>query len=456
MIQFNSCVAELGCMVGSKGLKGAPWDFNLRDLFRWCELMCSSQGLGSWDPAQYLDLIYCQRLRSDRDTARIKALFGAVFGAPPVDRPRYWAVSASHVQVGATLLPRATRPLAGGHTGLEPSLPLPSALGPLEAIAKAIDMQWMALLVGPSGSGKTSMVRLLAQETGHALHEYAMDATVDVAEFLGCFEQRDLSRHRRGMMAHMAVLVAEALEAALLADPTSTGGDDAHEAGSGDGGPPGQLVGTWAALQAMEARGGSALGQSEWFDAASLALVRDVLGRVLSIASSTGSTQLQKRGTQVQGMVEKVAGDEDRTARGFEWVDGMLIRALEEGHWVLVDNVNFCNPSVLDRLNALLEPQGVLAVNECGLKDGELRVVVPHKEFRLFLCMDPRHGEISRAMRNRGVEVWVQGPPVPSVDVITLLQRAGVACPRVAQGMAHLHNAARLVRPPACLCVACE
>lgn len=73
----------------------------------------------------------------------------------------------------------------------------------------------------------------------------------------------------------------------------------------------------------------------------------------------------------------------------------MLIRALTEGHWVLVDHVNFCNPSVLDRLNALLEPQGKMAVNECGLVDGELRIVDPHPNFRLFLVYDPEFGEVS-------------------------------------------------------------
>jgi midasin (ATPase involved in ribosome maturation) len=34
-------------------------------------------------------------------------------------------------------------------------------------------------------------------------------------------------------------------------------------------------------------------------------------------------------------------------------------------------------------------------------------VVRPHREFRLFLAMDPRHGEVSRAMRNRGVELYL-------------------------------------------------
>ena len=26
----------------------------------------------------------------------------------------------------------------------------------------------------------------------------------------------------------------------------------------------------------------------------------------------------------------------------FEWVDGQLVRALQCGHWLLIDNVNFC------------------------------------------------------------------------------------------------------------------
>ena len=34
------------------------------------------------------------------------------------------------------------------------------------------------------------------------------------------------------------------------------------------------------------------------------------------------------------------------------------IRAIERGQWVLLDSANLCNPTVLDRLNPLLEPQG--------------------------------------------------------------------------------------------------
>jgi len=62
-----------------------------------------------------------------------------------------------------------------------------------------------------------------------------------------------------------------------------------------------------------------------------------------------------------------------------------------------VENVNMCSAAVLDRLNALLEPDGVLTLGERGVKsDGTLHTVVPHPNFRLFFTMDPRNGDISR------------------------------------------------------------
>lgn len=68
-----------------------------------------------------------------------------------------------------------------------------------------------------------------------------------------------------------------------------------------------------------------------------------------------------------------------------------------------------CSSSVLDRLNGLLEPNGTLKMHELGTagEDGEIPEVKPHPSFRLFMSMDPKHGEISRAMRNRGVEIYV-------------------------------------------------
>ena len=83
--------------------------------------------------------------------------------------------------------------------------------------------------------------------------------------------------------------------------------------------------------------------------------------------------------------------------------------------------MNFCSPTVLDRLNALLEPHGVLQVNERGVVNGEIKTIVPHPNFRLFFILDPKYGEISRAMRNRGIEIFMHDLPIPSRDVNVLL-----------------------------------
>lgn len=46
-----------------------------------------------------------------------------------------------------------------------------------------------------------------------------------------------------------------------------------------------------------------------------------------------------------------------------------------------------------------------------------LLVCVSLAYLRLFLTMDPVHGEISRAMRNRGVEIFL----LPEVSVLLIL-----------------------------------
>ena len=72
-------------------------------------------------------------------------------------------------------------------------------------------------------------------------------------------------------------------------------------------------------------------------------------------------------------------------------MDGALTQAIQEGEWVLLDSANLCNPTVLDRLNPMLEPGGSLYLNECGTVNGQPRIIKPHPGFRLFLALDPRY-----------------------------------------------------------------
>lgn len=125
---------------------------------------------------------------------------------------------------------------------------------------------------------------------------------------------------------------------------------------------------------------------------------------------------------------------------------------------------------MLDRLNPLLEPGGELLLTECGTtsdKESEEissssshRVVRPHPNFRLFLTADPSCGEVSRAMRNRCVEISLLEPPSsvsvsqPSsadpfpliaatehtADVLSLLHGAGLTDPAEAAAAVTVHS----------------
>lgn len=56
----------------------------------------------------------------------------------------------------------------------------------------------------------------------------------------------------------------------------------------------------------------------------------------------------------------------------FEWVDSVLIQSIVRGEWVIFENANLCNPSILDRLNPLLEEGNqTLSINEQGLVDND-------------------------------------------------------------------------------------
>ncbi|KAJ2513472.1 AAA ATPase midasin, partial [Coemansia sp. RSA 2049] len=56
-------------------------------------------------------------------------------------------------------------------------------------------------------------------------------------------------------------------------------------------------------------------------------------------------------------------------------------------------------------------PGGVLHVTEDPKRTAP---VVPHPNFRIVMAVDPMHGELSRAMRNRGIEICVLPPPIDS------------------------------------------
>lgn len=69
------------------------------------------------------------------------------------------------------------------------------------------------------------------------------------------------------------------------------------------------------------------------------------------------------------------------TAKGgsTEWVDGALPLAMRRGYWLIIDEIDFAEASILSVLNSVAEKNGNLFLKEKGHE-----IVVPHKDFRLL------------------------------------------------------------------------
>ncbi|KAF1917408.1 hypothetical protein BDU57DRAFT_513641 [Ampelomyces quisqualis] len=359
-------VAELDDQVVSRrsfGQLGAPWEFNLRDTMRWLQLLTSDEFTGS--ARDFLDVVFAQRFRADSDRVRLLQLFESTYGSHGPRMTLFHNVSTRSIQVGLGVLTRGVATTRPDHT----SALKVSQLGPMEALMVSVKQAWPVIIVGPPGSGKTAMIGQLASFAGADLVNFSMNADVDAMDLVGGYEQVDPLREVHRTME----LFKEHLRQRIASTP--------------------QIL--QAHVQLLERLHTNSVTMTEEIVSLSVSVAQ-----VDSEASVLVNTFLML----LKNLQQNIDG-----AR-FQWVDGLLIRALEQGKWLVLDNANLCSSAVLDRLNSLLEPNGYLSINEHSMADGDARIVRPHANFRVFMTMDPRFGELSRAMRNRAVEVCLLEP----------------------------------------------
>ena len=315
----------------------------------------------------------------------------------------------------------------------------------------------MTVFVGAHASGKTSVARALASLAGRTLRQVALTAATDTSELLGSFEQREPARDRAAVEAELVdalrAVTEDAARRGLAEGPSPSPSPSPSPRENNSRTKTVDLVeSAWAAWGAYRAIADETAALETTATAADAARARgaletavESLERLLLSSSGTDAgddTRLirggsagvpndaSRRDSSTHGKIASIRarlaslgaeawGGGAPAAGRFEWVDGVLLRAATEGEWVLLENANLCSPTVLDRLNPLLETNGTLLVSESGAgSDGTPRVVEAHPDFRLFLALDPRRGEVSRAMRNRGVEVFLESPQESQKEVI--------------------------------------
>lgn len=382
MIIFNTTIHKRTMESRSFGMEGSPWEFNLRDVLRWLSLLRSSSGLDlrQREAIEYVGLLYVQRFRTLKDRTHVATIFQETFDQliQPLQRP-FSAIGPLATQIGHSALKRSDDSFVA-HQSTSPSL-LHRSLQPLEALMKCLEMGWLAILTGSKSGGKTTLVRQLAALEGRTLREFSMNAEVDTLELLGSFEQAERYRELDRIASDVLLLLQDCLREQVRTSNVL----DLHSS-----------ISTIEQLRLDLGVG------SVDFDL------------VAASATIYGSLEFVPAtfGPQVSTLVSRLelAATSTAPSARFEWIDGPLVQAMKNGDWLLIEDANLCSPSVLDRLNSLFEPGGRLQLAERGPVDGEIQIIVPHSEFRLVMTLDPRHGELSRAMRNRGIEIALLDP----------------------------------------------
>lgn len=375
LIEFMSQLEEQVVIKKSWGAQGGPWEFNLRDSLRWLSLYTSGNISQDIQLSDFIDMIICQRFRNEDDRRHAQKLFLSIFGEI-IERDNYYNCSESFIQAGGALIARndLIQYVNGGNL-----LPLQCNFTFMETAFRCISNNIPLILTGPTNSGKTDLVRYLANSVGAKLDEFSMNSDVDSMDILGGYEQVDLSRETNALFEKTHILINE-----LIVTNLRYQGSNAEI-----------LAKALELLEFIENHN-SVDNDSSFF------------GHFCTILSDFSNYHSIPEIKDLVNAAEILFQKLNETASvKFEWFDGLLVQAVEKGNWLVLDNANLCSPSVLDRLNSLLETNGSLIINECSLEDGQPRVLKPHANFRLFLTMDPKYGELSRAMRNRGIELFM-------------------------------------------------
>lgn len=423
IVKFNCKVAHEISELQSWAHRGGPWEMNLRDIQRWCIALIEDQKAGKrTEPGKFVDMLYINRMRTPEDKQKMTDTYDRIFcpDYPRSENTPQFFTNEKEIFIGDVSIERKDEKCFKNRRALETNLLiLRSQLPTLKALAQSVKMNWLSILVGPTATGKSSIVQVLADLTGNELQVVPVTSAMDVSDLLGSFEQVDYNRNLESIYDKVETITIQTVRQLWLTQNSKQWLSN-------------RLLShlyQYKSLQDTFVNNNSDDKINKFEE--KIEFLTSHCHRLLEF-NSKAEQQVQTIMSNLKALKSKVAKTSSVNASGkFEWIDSLLVKTLIEGSWLLLDNVNLTSAAVLDRLNGLLEPNGVLSIPERG----EISELTPHPNFRVFFTMDPKYGEISRAMRNRGVEIFLLRPDewevnlsetVAYFDLVALLSSCGL------------------------------
>ncbi|KAL0229956.1 hypothetical protein PCE1_003520 [Barthelona sp. PCE] len=407
------------CQKQSFGVVGGPWEFNLRDLKR---VMSVARTISpDCDLSLQIIIEACcavipLRFRSVDDQRSAFELIKYVATdywckIPSDDIFSLYRLSYddNRMQIGSLASPAASSFLK--------ILPIRSMLPHMHSIMAAVTINRPVVVSGTNPAVKLSVLRQIANSFGRELVLFNGSSSIDANDLLGAFEQFDLAPVIADVITTMSS-IQKALSRKITPD---------NERYTTCFAILDSCMSKLSALVAMHGK-----GQKEAFAHKRSAI--GIISRAVTILVDHASdlseidSTIEAKVTFLERMLKMMTENEPRPGV-FVWKDGVITRAAAEGQWVVFLNAGLCSSAVLDRLNGLLETDGELILSECGLEDGVVRTITPHTEFRVFFDLGLGQGELSRALRNRSIETFVDDN-LHTFDTFEIQQTIGISTER--------------------------
>jgi MoxR-like ATPase len=326
-------------------------EFNLRTLIKVLEFITEQ---GNNQLYSIVKLLYIARIRKQIIRKELKAIFKSLFG----NEKQLTKEISVELSKGITYLDIDNNSTDNKIT-IESSV-----IKKYQNLVKlCINNNFPVILTGESSLGKKELIRYLAKQSNNSLYEFTLNSSMDSTELLGNFDKVNLAYHiqllKDKLTSFVKTVSLETNEMVLVANFID-------------------FLSKPSSIETLP-------DKLDQFKCKLLTIGLDITNEVQSI--------------------NRVVYFIKSETFNFEWHDSVLIKCIINGYWIILDNVNTCSAAVLDRFNSLLDDDKQINLNECGLEEG--RTVKPNKNFRIFMVMNERFGEVSRALKNRCVEIYV-------------------------------------------------
>ena len=309
------------------------------------------------------------------------------------------AVGESKIQVGRTNLNIQKRHITS------PSRPFATtklSLRLLEKVSVSVFLDEPVLLVGETGTGKTTIVQYLATLLGQKLLVVNMSNQSDSSDLLGGFKPVEI----RALASPVKETFHALFERTFNVNANETFLKSINKCWAKSNFKKccmGWKSGVCMAKKVMVKKGQPGEGEKR--------------AKIFNDGLQDDWNKFEVELEQFEIQMEQI-----KSSMLFSFMEGGLVKAVQNGWWILLDEINLAGQETLETLSGLLQSDGSILLTERG----DTEPIRKHKNFRLFGCMNPATDvgkrDLPSGFRSRFTEVYVDSPDSNKDDLLMIVR----------------------------------